>query len=340
MYGKRAGTGASPYEFGPGAMASKILEAHTIRSFVSPVGAIAGLLRYLKDVRPYYHLMGLSGFAFRINIGGRACPSSPCAFHWDHFMSRAMMLLGYDCTVVQAFSTSFMFEKRLDEARSLIRRSIDADLPLIGWELDLPEFGIIRGYDDDKGIYLIDGVLAEEGEQTLPYDKLGRGETGSLFVLAPGRRFETDELVCAKRAIEYAVFHHTLEAPISKFYETGPAAYGKWMDALTRREIDAFGNSYNARVVLDARVAGVSFLQQVATLFPAEDADAVMEAARHFDQVADAFMLFSGLFAFPGDEQVLKADVNLQKGVGWISRARAEEKKAIEALKRVNTKWK
>ncbi len=320
-------------------MTSKTLEAHTIRSFVSPLGAIAGLLRYLKDVRPYYHLMALSGFAFRTNIGDRACPSSPCAFHWDHFLSRAMMLLGYECTVVQSFSTSFLFERRLDEAHSLIRRSIDADLPLIGWELDLPEFGIIRGYDDDKGIYIIDGVLAEEGEQTLPYDKLGRGETESLFVLAPGRRLETNELVCAKRAIEYAVFHHTLEAPISKFYETGPAAYGKWMDALTRRDIDPFGNSYNARVVLDARVAGVSYLQHIAPLFPKGDATAILSAAGHFEQAADAFMLFSGLFAFPGDEKPFKDDVNVQKGVGWISRARAEEKHAIDLLDKVNTKW-
>jgi len=335
----RAGTRASHNEFGPGAMACKRLEAHMIRSFVSPLGAIAGILRYLKDVRPYYHLMGLSGFAFRINISDRACPSSPCAFHWDHFLSRAMMMLGYECDIVQAFSTSFRFQERLDEAHSLIRRSIDANLPLIGWELDLPEFGIIRGYDDDRGTYFIDGVLSEEGEQTLPYDKLGRGETESLFVLAPGRRFETDDLVCAKRALEYAVFHHRLEAPISKLYETGPAAYGKWMDALRRRDIDPFGNSYNARVVLDARVAGVTYLQHVATLFPVEDAAWIVDAASHFEQVADAFMLFSGLFAFPGEEKPFKDDVNVQKGVGWVSRARAEEKKAIDLIEKVNTEW-
>lgn len=320
-------------------MAVKRLEAHTIRSFVSPVGAIAGLLRYLKDVRPFYHLMGLSGFAFRINIGDRACPSSPCAFHWDQFMSRAMMLLGYECSIVQSFSTSFLFEKRLDEAHSLIKRSIDADLPLIGWELDLPEFGIIRGYDDDERVYLIDGVLSEEGERTLPYDKLGRGETGSLFVLVPGRRFETDDLLCAKRAIEYAVFHHTLEAPISRFYETGPAAYAKWMDALRRRDIDPFGNSYNARVVLDARVAGASFLLHIAPQFPAGDSAMILEAADILEEVADAFMLFSGVFAFPGDEKPFKDDVSLQKGMGWVSRARAQEGKAIDLLEKVNTKW-
>ena len=337
MSAKRADAGVCPY--GRYGMASKRVEAQTIRSFVSPVGAIAGLLRYLKDVRPFYHLMGLSGFAFRINIGDRACPSSPCAFHWDHFMSRAMMLLGYECTIVQSFSTSFLFGRRLDEAHSLIKRSIDADLPLIGWELDLPEFGIIRGYDDDKGVYLIDGVLAEEGEQTLPYDKLGRNETESLFVLAPGRRFETDDLVCAKRAIGYAVFHHTLEAPISKFYEIGPAAYGKWMDALRRRDIDPFGNSYNARVVLDARVAGASYLQHIAPQFPAGDSAMILEAADILEEVADAFMLFSGVFAFPGDDKPFKDDVNLQKGVGWVSRARAEEEKAIDLLEKVNTKW-
>ncbi|MBN1594217.1 MAG: hypothetical protein JW941_13320 [Candidatus Coatesbacteria bacterium] len=319
-------------------MTKKFLEAHTIRSFVSPVGAVAGLLRYLKDVRPFYHLMGLSGFAFRINVGDRICPSSPCAFDWDHLLPRAMMLLGYDCTVVQAFSTHFQYQKKLDEAHALIKRSIDADRPLIGWELDLAEFGVIRGYDDDARVYLIDGVLAEEGEETMPYDRLGRGETGGLFVLKPGQKFETDPLLCAKRAIEYAVFHHTLEAPISKYYETGPAAYGKWMEALTRKEADPFGASYNARVVLDARVAAVSYLQQIEPLFPAVDADALEEAARHFDQVADAFMLFSGVFAFPGEEQAFKSDLNLQKGLGWISRARAEENKAIDALRKITAK--
>jgi len=46
-------------------MASKLLEAHMIRSFVSPVGALAGVLRYLKDVRPFYYLMGLIFFQER-----------------------------------------------------------------------------------------------------------------------------------------------------------------------------------------------------------------------------------------------------------------------------------
>ncbi|HUT03369.1 MAG TPA: hypothetical protein VM163_05705 [bacterium] len=320
-------------------MASKRLEAHMIRSFVSPVGALAGVLRYLKDVRPFYHLMGLSGFAFRINIGDGVCPSSPCAFHWDHFLSRALMLLGYDCEIVQSFGTSFLFEQRLKEAHALVQRSINGDVPLVVWELDLAEFGVIRGYDDEKSIYLTDTLKSEEGEQTLAFSKLGRQATESLFVLSCGHRFEVDELVCAKRAIEYAVFHHTREAPLSKTYETGAAAFGKWMDSLSRRDFDPFGNSYNARVVLDSRVAAARYLEHVATLFPPGDSGSIRDAARHFAQVADVFMLFSGVFTFPGDEGQLKNEIDLRKGVGWISRARAEEKKAIECLEKVNTKW-
>lgn len=320
-------------------MASKLLEAHMIRSFVSPVGALAGVLRYLKDVRPFYYLMGLSGFAFRINIGDRVCPSSPCAFHWDHFLSRALMLLGYDCQTVQSFGTSFLFEQHLERAHALIRQSIDADVPVIAWELDMPEFGVIRGYDDEKSIYLTDTLKSEEGEQTLAYDKLGRQRTESLFVLSCGHRFEVDELVSAKRAIEYAIFHHTQEAALSKSYETGAAAFGKWMGALSRREFDPFGNSYSARVVLESRVAAVKYLEHVAPLFPPADATLITEAAGHFAQVADIFMLFSGVFTFPGDESHLKGEVDLRKGVGWLSRARAEEQKAIESLEKVNIEW-
>lgn len=320
-------------------MAIKRIDAHLVRSWSTPSGAIAGLLRFLKDERTLHYQMGTTGFAFRTNVGDQACPSSPCAFNWEHFLPRALMLLGYDCTFVQSFKSSFLFEKRLEEAHSLVRRSIDEGVPVIGWHLDLPEFGVIRGYDDDKRLFHVDTVLSEPGERTLEFAKLGQMDTEALFVLRIGERFETDESVCAKRAIEYALFHSASESPISKNYETGMQAYNKWMDALLREDVDPFGNSYNPRVLLEARIAAADYLRSVGGLFADEDREMIEDAAVHYDQAADAFMLFSGLFAFPGDEQLLKDKLNLQKGIGWLSRARSEEQKALELLAQVSTDW-
>ena len=189
-------------------------------------------------------------------------------------------------------------------------------------------------------MYFVDSIKAEQGEQELAFGELGRMESGALFVAAPGRRFKTDELVCAKRSMEYAVFHGRDEAPLSKRYECGPAAYDRWIQWLRMKDVDSHGNAYNARVLLDAKTAASEYLRSLSHLFEADDAELIQEAATHYERAADSLLLLTGAFPFPGDDQQLKDDVMLQKGIGWLAHARGEEEKAIDFLSKVNTKWK
>jgi len=111
------------------------------------------------------------------------------------------------------------------------------------------------------------------------------------------------------------------------------------MDHLARNDVDAFGNSYNARVLLESRMAAASYLRSIAGLFPAEDAASIKDAAEHYDKIAESLLLFTCLFAIPGNGQQLRDEVNLRKGIGWLAHARDEESKAIEQLAGINTKW-
>ena len=320
-------------------MSSNLIDAHFVRCWNSFAGALAGALAFLGDKSDLEYQMGATGFAFRINIGDRVCPSSPTAFFWEHFLRRALMVLGYDCRLVEAFEGNLFFKKRLAEARALIKESIDSGAPVIGWDLDVAEFGIIRGYDDESREYQIEGVRAEEQVLTLPYDKLGAMSTKALFVLTPTEKIETDPIAVAKRSIRYAIFHARTEAPISKAYQTGLDAYGKWVEELQRGRADPLGNSYNASVVLEARVAAAKYLREIAGHFAGTESELIAEAASHYARVADALLLFTGLFTFPGDAEVLREEMEVRKGVGWLSQARLEEARAVELLERVCAGW-
>jgi len=68
----------------------------------------------------------------------------------------------------------------------MVKDAIDEGLPCYGWELDIPEYYVVYGYDE-KG-YLFKGPMCEKGKGSKPWSELGDSEIGVLemYVVSPG----------------------------------------------------------------------------------------------------------------------------------------------------------
>lgn len=72
-------------------------------------------------------------------------------------------------------------EERRLEAIKIIKASIDRGIPAVSWDIGVPEWGLITGYDDDRQVLYTLAITMERPE--MPYNVLGKRELPILSVL-------------------------------------------------------------------------------------------------------------------------------------------------------------
>src|SRR5215212_8500127 len=127
------------------------------------VGALAGVLNSLGESRPVATLMGVTGHAFRLALteADGVLAGSPAATAVD--FGRALPLYanaGRNLELITADTTASDFPRRREEALKKIRRSIDRRRPAIAYDLHLPEFGVISGYDDRAHTLFVSSMMS------------------------------------------------------------------------------------------------------------------------------------------------------------------------------------
>lgn len=125
-------------------------------------------------------IVATSGFAFRMWVAADLCPSSTSIWGFDG-QKPWVENGGLTCDYVGRYWGQEMMEeeKRL-EAVAVIQKSIDNGIPAVSWDIGVPEWGLITGYDDEKRLFF---TLAVNGEGELPYETLGKREIPILSVL-------------------------------------------------------------------------------------------------------------------------------------------------------------
>jgi hypothetical protein len=125
-------------------------------------------------------IIATSGFAFRMWVAVDLCPSATSI--WDFDSQKPWVENGgLTCEYVGRYwgQDDIEEQKRL-EAIAIIKKSIDNGIPAIAWDIGVPEWGLVTGYDDAAQMF---SVLAVSGEGEMPYDALGRRELPLLSVL-------------------------------------------------------------------------------------------------------------------------------------------------------------
>jgi len=150
-------------------------------------------------------IIATSGFAFRMWVRDDLCGSATSMWYWNN----AKLWVengGFTCEYVGRYwdQKKQEKEKRL-EAVALAKRSIDSGIPAVCWDVGLPEWGLLTGYNDkDKAFAALSQV---KGESKMPYKKLGKCEIPILFLLAfTGRTGKSEEDIL-RDTLQLAVTH-------------------------------------------------------------------------------------------------------------------------------------
>jgi hypothetical protein len=285
-------------------------------------------------------VMGYTGHAFRINIHeNNVDVAGPTAWDWGPVLRDGLLRLGIRSSYLGEPNFTPPTPELLGKAIEKVQHSVDRGIPAAAWDLLIPEFGVIYGYDDEKQEFHVKDV---SGEGILPYSKMGRGQIGELFVLTLDDFFEIDKkeaLVGAlKSIIDHARVRYHLHAEPP--YQNGLAGYDAWIGAFRKGTVDPFGNAHNAALICDARAHAVQFLKDLQLKWNGvsqeeqEVSRLAALAAAHYQDVFNALVQLPPLYPFPqgGNPSVTE---NAEYSIAVLQRAREAEEQGVKILERM-----
>lgn len=136
-------------------------------------------------------IVASSGFAFRMWVSPDLCPSAMSI--WGFAGQKPWVENGgIACNYIERMwgQDDIEQQQRL-AAVEMVKRSIDRGIAAISWDIGVPEWGLITGYDDETQKF---AVLSITGEAEMDYALLGRRELPILSVLTlEGKNGRTPE---------------------------------------------------------------------------------------------------------------------------------------------------
>jgi hypothetical protein len=268
--------------------------------WVSHLGCVKGCLDYLGlDVSDGW-LYGATGHAFVLNIHDVVCPSGPTA--WNTEMLRELgKNVGYESRGLSAERGDADF----DEKRKLIwdstKLALDNGLPTYGWELDVPEYYVVFGYDDVG--YYYSGPLCDDGAGPKPWRDLGASDIGLLEMYSLVAAEAADDRATVKEALAFALaFAESPAGWVYAKYKGGPGGFDNWVKAVEENVAHSHGMAYNAAVWHECRRFAVEFLKEAKERL-GEAAGPFDGAIANYEVVAESLKKVAELFPFVGREE-------------------------------------
>ncbi len=301
-------------------------------SWVSYLGCVKGCLDFLGTEASMPWLYGGTGYAFLINMHEEVCPSGPTAWN-DSAVRKLGRNLGYRIDTVAGGETKTSTNELQAQAWSFVREAIDQGRPCFGWELEIPEFYLIYGYDDDG--YYFSGPGCIQGKGPKRWEALGNSEIGFLAVMSVASHEKADDAQVVREALTFALDHGQ---PSSKWtfphYTSGPKAFEVWAAALEGGRVDGgLGMWYNTAVWTACRLMAVEFLTGVRGRLGDGPRKHIDEAIAEYETVSAALAEVSKLyppFVQPSDG-VLRG-TKAEKAAAALRRAFPHEQAGVEAL--------
>lgn len=302
--------------------------------WVTHIGCIKGCLDYLDmDVSDAW-LFGATGYAFLINMHEVVCPSGPTAWHTE-MLFKLGKNLGYEIDGVFSHKGKPDFEEARKKAWEYIKKSIDEGIPCYGWELAIPEFYVINGYDDEG--YLFSGPLPEPAKIPKPWQELASGDIGVIEMYSVKPTKPANDATTVKQAFQFVLEH--AKSPkkwIYDKYKAGLEGFDLWIGALETDTADGFGMAYNAAVWLECRAYAVGFLKEAKERLDDKLAPLFDAAISHYDKVARNLKRVEELFPFVTRKlEHIQDEARRNKAIEALKAARVAEAVGLESLQKI-----
>lgn len=304
--------------------------------WVSHLGCVKGCLDYLGIEMTDAWLYGGTGHAFVINIGEDNCPSGPTAW-------RTMMLfdgginLGYKFDMVFGWKGDKNLSKLQADAWEFTKNCIKEGIPVYGWEIDIPEFYVVYGYDEVG--YYYSGPGADEGAGPKPWGELGDTGIGlvEVYSIKPGNPKPDAEIV--RLAFANVLKHASNpEDWILENYGSGLKGFDNWINGLVSGKAGRFGMGYNTAVWYECRRFGVDFLKEAKERLDGDTESLFDDAIKQYQVVADRLGKVAGSYPFnpAAGQDKIPVDDQCQQAIGWLKEAREAEAAGLELLKKIH----
>ena len=305
-------------------------------NWTSLAGALEGTLRAAGEAPDTAHVMGITGLAFRLAVPaeGGVLFSGPAAASLD--VQRALPLLRHTGLALELVSTATAardYSKRREEALKGIRKTIDRGRPVIAYDLHIPEWGIIWGYDDRARTLSVSSLMSGQYGETLAEGRWPVPErSGRLLALLVKGRERVDMTRARREALGFALaYAEGGDAGDPTGAAHGLAAFTRWDEALAGDVlIDPGGHAHVIQTVQTARRDAARFLRQLARAVPGA-APALTEAAAAYDRVALAFSRLATLFPYPAGGDVASRG-GRQVALSSLRAAERDERAALARL--------
>ncbi|CAG7639053.1 hypothetical protein ACFQI7_08440 [Paenibacillus allorhizosphaerae] len=284
-------------------------------------------------------MMGYTGHAFRIQADPlRARGAAVTAYDWGPVLTEGLRNVGLLSRYKGGPGCVDPSPEFVVEAVDLVQRSIDRGVPAIVWDLFLPEFGVLYGYDDDRSS-LYGKDLYQNG--TIKYEQLGGGRTGEMFVLALIGLIPVHPADVLRDMLQMT-FDHLEERGNGKPtdpFRAGPAGYAAWIEAFRSGNVEPNGNAYHIHQLYDAREFAVAFLCRLNGSWGNDSSGRdrkirvlAGEAAEYYAEAVKALRKLRVLFPDPygGEPNLAK---NARTAIWVLQYAKVQEEQAIERLR-------
>jgi hypothetical protein len=299
------------------------------------MGCLKGCLDYLGLGISDGWLYGGTGHAFILNVHDDVCPSGPTAWKGEP-MNRLGRNLGYELETVMAFkSDGAALEEGQRRAWSMVRQSVDQGHPCYGWELDIPEYYVVYGYDDVG--YYYSGPGCENGTGPKPWTELGDTGIGVLEMYRVQKCSAAGDAQVLKEALAFALLHATdTDKWVFPNYSAGLSGYEAWIDGLRNGRADAMGMAYNAAVWKECRGYAVQFLREARDRLGGRTDGLLAEASDQYQVVFDHLTTVARLFPFQGlDPEHLDDGDRVREAAEALQSARVAEAQGLESLRAI-----
>jgi RNA polymerase sigma factor (sigma-70 family) len=302
-------------------------------AWTSHMGCVKGCLDYIAADTSLAWLFGVTGHAFIINISDVLCPSGPTALNTEMFLELAPNV-GCRISGVVAMRRDSDFHAKQMAAWSYVRKCLDDAIPCYGWELDVPEYCTIHGYDEVG--YHFSGPLHDDGAGPKPWQDLGATEIGCLDVYSVQQVSPAPVARAVKDALALALKH--AKGPrewVFPGYTSGPAAFETWASAVEKGTALSFGHSYNAEVWAECRRQAVTFLNEARTRLNGTPVAALEESAAHYSVVASKLKAVRDLHPFRSPAESRDEHVRSPEAATLLREAGTAEAKGLESIRSV-----
>ncbi len=303
-------------------------------SWVTHLGCVHGCLEHLGVSMSPAWLHGGTGHAFIINIHEVVCPSGPTAWH-THMLGDLGRNLGYREEGIFADKPKPDFREKQEAAWAHVRECIDEGIPCYGWELHIPEFYTIHGYDE-VGYYCL-GPGRDDDDGPVPWEKVGDTGIGVLEMYSVHPCEPAPDEKTVKEALAFAVEHAgNPKKWVYPKYHAGPKGFRRWAKALEEGTASRFGQGYNGAVWAECRGHAVGFLKEAGKRLGGKADDLFDEALECYSSVHGKLEALSELHPFKmsepdAEEETLKS----LDGAALLREAAAAEAEGLAVLEQI-----